>query len=76
MLIRNEVESYYFNLFKDDSARRPILEGLEFDRISDQEKIWIKKPFSELEVHSTIMRMKGDKSPGPDGFTISFFQKC
>lgn len=76
VLIINEVESYYFNLFKDDSSKKPLLEGLVLDRISDQERRGIEKPFSEVEVYSTIMGVKGDKSLGPDGSTISFFKKC
>ena len=33
-------------------------------------------PFSEEEVHSALMEMNGDKVPGPDGFTVAFWQKC
>lgn len=73
--IRNEVESYYMNLFRDDVSVRPLLEGLEFDKISDVEKSWVEHPFSEDEEFNTIKRMKGDKVPGPDGFSIVFFQK-
>lgn len=35
----------------------------------------MERSFSE-EVYFSIMSMKGNKSLGPDGFTISFFQKC
>ena len=30
----------------------------------------------EDEVHSTLMDMNGDKAPGPDGFTVAFWQCC
>lgn len=36
----------------------------------------MERSCSKDEVYSSIMSMKGDKSLGPDGFTISFFQKC
>lgn len=75
MEIRKEAELYYLNLFKDEYPMRPILEGLEFDRISNQETIWIERPFSKVEVNNTIKGMKGDKSLSPDGFSISFFQR-
>lgn len=73
--IRKEAKSYYLNLFKDDHPVRPYLDGLKFDRISSHEKRWIDRPFSEDEVHRLIMGIKGDKAPGPDGFTIKFFSK-
>lgn len=55
---------------------RPLLEGLEFDKILDVEKSWVERPFSEEEAFNTIKSMKGDKAPDPDGFSIMFFQKC
>ena len=30
----------------------------------------------EEEVHSALMDMNGDKAPGPDGFTMAFWQFC
>ncbi|RVX00216.1 Transposon TX1 uncharacterized 149 kDa protein [Vitis vinifera] len=33
-------------------------------------------PFSELEIHAALMGMNGDKAPGPDGFTVAFWQSC
>lgn len=32
--------------------------------------------FQEDEIWNVMKGMKGDKAPGIDGFTISFFQKC
>lgn len=32
--------------------------------------------FSLVEVEAALMQMNPDKSPGPDGFPTSFFQKC
>lgn len=36
--IRNEVESYHANIFRDNVLVRPLLDGLEFDKILDVEK--------------------------------------
>lgn len=74
--IRMEVESYYMNLFKEEHPVRPLLDGMEFDCILDQEKSCIERPSSEEEVHLCILGMKGDKAPVPNNFTISFFQRC
>lgn len=70
--IRKEAELYHMNLFNEEVPLRHLLDGMEFDRISEVEKRWVERSFSE-EVYSSIMSRKGDKSPGPDGFTISFF---
>lgn len=34
------------------------------------------REFSEEEVLNTIKSMNCDKSPGPDGFSIAFYQRC
>ena len=32
--------------------------------------------FPESEVLVALMDMNGDKAPGPDGFTLAFWQSC
>lgn len=76
MEIKNEAESYYMNLFRDDHQDMPLFEGLKFYRISGPEKIWVERQFSEEEVHNTIRSMKGDKAPSPNSFSISFIRRC
>ncbi|RVX07631.1 LINE-1 reverse transcriptase-like [Vitis vinifera] len=51
------------------------IERLQLDQISQQEAE-LEIPFSETEVHSALMEMNGDKAPGPDGFTVAFWQSC
>ncbi|RVW70288.1 LINE-1 retrotransposable element ORF2 protein [Vitis vinifera] len=33
-------------------------------------------PQREIEIHSALMEMNGDKAPGPDGFTVAFWQNA
>lgn len=33
-------------------------------------------PFSEEEVVAALQSLKGDKAPGPDGFSLAFFHQC
>lgn len=40
------------------------------------QKDWLKRPFEEEEVIAVIKTSAPDKSPGPDGFTMAFFQKA
>ncbi|RVX07360.1 Transposon TX1 uncharacterized 149 kDa protein [Vitis vinifera] len=42
--------------------------------ISLQEAKSLETPFAENEIHSALMEMNGDKAPGPDGFTVAFWQ--
>lgn len=49
---------------------------MEFECITNDERRMLEKPFSKDEVWKVISGMKGGKAPGPNGFSISFFQKC
>ena len=45
-------------------------------QISLSEAEAIELPFSEAEIYAALMGMNGDKAPGPDGFTMVFWQSC
>ena len=57
-------------------SRRPLLDGLEFLVISNEDSNWLGRPFEEEEVLGVIQGFNGDKAPGPDGFSMDFFQAC
>ena len=44
--------------------------------ISQQDAECIEVPFEESEIHSALMEMNGDKAPGPDGFSVAFWQNA
>ena len=46
---------------------------MEFGRISEEDALWLDRPFEEEEVFGVVSGFNGDKSPGPDGFSIAFF---
>ena len=50
--------------------------GLQLDQISQQEAEILERPFTEDEIYVALMKMNGDKAPGPDGFTMTFWQSC
>ena len=52
------------------------MDGLKFARIEKDEWLELERDFSKEEVVKVLHEMKGDKAPGPDGFTMTFFQKC
>uniref|UniRef100_A0A2N9G4U0 Reverse transcriptase domain-containing protein n=1 Tax=Fagus sylvatica TaxID=28930 RepID=A0A2N9G4U0_FAGSY len=63
-------------LYEEIGARRPFLDGLEFTPIEDADAMWLERQFNEDEILEVIKGFNGDKAPGPDGFSLSFFQHC
>ena len=57
-------------------SHRPVLDDMEFSSISVEDAIWLDRPFEEKEVLGVINDFNDDKSPGPDGFSMAFFQSC
>jgi len=57
-------------------VNRLVLDDVEFSRISEEDAIWLDRPFDEDEVYGVIHGFNGDKAPGPDGLSMAFFQSC
>ncbi|KAF5442537.1 hypothetical protein F2P56_035184 [Juglans regia] len=49
---------------------------MAFDVLDPQVAERLERPFEEVEIRSVIKGMAGDKAPGPDGFSMAFFQTC
>jgi hypothetical protein len=75
-IIGDHIVNYYDTLFTEPLNWRPRLDNLEFDRLSDTEALSLEDPFEENEVWEVIKGMDRDKAPGPDGFSMAFFQDC
>jgi hypothetical protein len=75
-IIGDHIVNYYDTLFTEPLNWRPRLDNLEFDRLSDSEALSLEDPFEEKEVWEVIKGMDRDKAPGPDGFSMAFFQDC
>ena len=50
------------------------MEGLDFNRIDGEDATCLEGVFTEAEVFSALSDLNGDKAPGPDGFSLSFWQ--
>jgi len=53
-----------------------LTKGISFSSIDADECLWLERGFEEQEVWEVVREMNGDKAPGPDGFSMAFFQKC
>ena len=49
---------------------------MEFGRFSEEDASWLDRPFEEDEVFGVVSGFNGDKSLGPNGFSMAFFQSC
>ena len=71
--IKTQVEQFYHSLYQESESWRPEADGLDFDAIDPNDRDLLERPFDREEVVQVLQNMEGDKSPGPDGFTIAFF---
>ena len=74
--IANHIEHFYINLYSKQQVQHPFPNILDFPRISGDNVVWLERPFEEAEIFEVIKEFNGDKSPGPDGFLMAFFQAC
>ena len=70
------ISIFYKQLYSENEEQRPLLDEVEFYRIFGEDVAWLDRPFEEEEVYGVIKDYDGDKSPGPDGFSMAFFQSC
>ena len=74
--VREGVANAYQQLLSKNSEWKADIGRLQLEQINQQEAGNLELPFSEVEVHSALMDMNGDKAPGLDGFTVAFWQSC
>ena len=67
---------FYKQLYSKNEGQRPVLDEVEFSRISEEDATQLDRPFEEEEAYGVIKDCNGDKSPGLDGFSMAFFQSC
>ena len=74
-----KIKDHFFDFFKDnfDSTKvgGPTLGATNFSKITSEEAAYLERPFEEEEVWDAIKNCGGNKSPGPDGFTVGFLKK-
>ena len=75
-IIQAHIVDFYQSLYEDSGAYRPLLDGLDFTPLEDADAVWLERQFDEDEIFEVIKGFNGDKAPGPDGFSLSFFQHC
>ena len=74
--VREGIVNAFQHLLSEELGWRADIEGLHLNRLNSCEAEVLELPFIEEEIHSAPMEMNGDKAPGPDGFTVTFWQAC
>jgi hypothetical protein len=72
--VEEGIIQYYRQLYCESTLWRPTLSGLPFKTLGSDEANSLVLPFGEEEVLEAVRCMSGDKAPGPDGFTMAFYQ--
>ncbi|KAJ9689707.1 hypothetical protein PVL29_012417 [Vitis rotundifolia] len=74
--VREGIVKAFQHQLREEPRWRADLEGLHLKSLDLSEAEALEAPFSEEEIFSALMDMNGDKAPGPDGFTVAFWQAC
>ena len=70
--VRRKVVDYFKNIVANDRWERSKLDGVNFERLSEEENMSLIAPFSSLEIEAVVRDSDGGKSPGLDGFNFAF----
>ncbi|XP_057792998.1 uncharacterized protein LOC131009600 [Salvia miltiorrhiza] len=78
-VIERHIINHFSSLFTDDGS--PLEEQLVIDAyvdssISEAQNTMLVRESDESEIAAAVFRMDANSTPGPDGFSGMFFQKC
>ena len=74
--IQDQVVGFYKSLYQEPDDWRPTVDGLDFASLDESDRLSLERKFDREEIIVALWEAEGDKAPGPDGFTIAFFQMC
>ena len=75
-VVMDQVVDFYKRLYQEPKAWRPTIDGLEFACLDEIERAMLEREFEKEEIIEALKEAEGDKAPGPNGFTMAFYQKC
>ena len=74
--IKECITSFYRQVYSENEVQRPVLDDVELGRIFEEDASWLDRSFEEDEVFGVVNGFNGNKSPCPDGFSMTCFQSC
>ena len=72
--IKEEVCRVYQGLLAGGWWWKPRIDALMFERLEEEDVEGLEEPFMETEVFRALSGCCGEKAPGPDGFSMAFWQ--
>ena len=67
------ITHFYRRLYYEIEVHHLVLDDVKFGRIFEEDALWVDRPFEEDEVFGVVNGFNGDKSPGPNGFSMAFY---
>ncbi|CAI8592620.1 unnamed protein product [Vicia faba] len=74
--VKEEVRRFFEEKYREINLRRPRLDGLQFEGLSQLEAANLKEPFSVEEIRDVVWEFDGNKCPGLDGYNFIFVCMC
>ncbi|XP_058762988.1 uncharacterized protein LOC131636401 [Vicia villosa] len=74
--VKEEVVRHFSSKFGGVDGVTPSLDGIVFDKISEEDRGWLESPFQDDEIKEAIGGCGISKSPGPNRFSFLFIKRC
>uniref|UniRef100_A0A2N9FUW6 Reverse transcriptase domain-containing protein n=1 Tax=Fagus sylvatica TaxID=28930 RepID=A0A2N9FUW6_FAGSY len=62
--IRDHIAFFYEHLYMETDYSQPLLDGIRFSALSDEDAMWLERPFDENEIVDVVKGFNGDKALG------------
>lgn len=73
--MRATARTHFAGLNEEDFQKRPKLNGLNFIRLTEDNRLWLESEFSEEEIYERLKSCDGDKAPGPGISNMKFLHE-
>ena len=73
---RDYYQQLYVNKKDNLEEMNKFLEKYSFPKLNQEEIENLVRPITNKEIETVIRNLPANKSPGSDGFTAEFYQKC
>ncbi|CAL0299064.1 unnamed protein product [Lupinus luteus] len=72
--VKTHIGQFFKSRFEENHWNRPLLDGVGFESISDDDNVYLTNRFVEAEIKEEVWSCEGDKSPGRDDYNFSFIK--
>lgn len=74
--LKSHIAAYFMNLYKELGFERLKLNGVQFNQISSNMRLWLERPFEEDEIKRVVWNIEDDEAPGPNVFSMAYCKSC